>query len=148
MTLFRRFVVLAALMFWQGGFTFYAGVVVPIGREVLGGGLQSEVTRPVAWWLNVTAVVVLLLLAWDTITMPSQRWVRGALWLGMAGCQALLFMLYPWLGRMLDASMPDPGAFRYAHRWYLWTCTVQWGLAVGYVAMMLRAWRAEDRQGA
>jgi hypothetical protein len=148
MTLLRRFLVLVALMFWQGGFTFYAGVVVPIGRDVLGGGLQSEVTRPVAGYLNLAAAVALVLLAWDTVVISTHRRTRGAVWLGMAGCQALLFALHPLLGRMLDNSMPDVGAFRYAHRWYLWTCTVQWGLAVGYVAMMLGAWRAEDRQGA
>jgi len=29
----RRFLTIAALMFWQGGFTFYAAVVVPIGTD-------------------------------------------------------------------------------------------------------------------
>jgi hypothetical protein len=32
----RRFLVLAAVMFWQGGFTFYEAVVVPVGSEILG----------------------------------------------------------------------------------------------------------------
>ena len=32
MTILRRFLVLAALMFWQGGFMFYGAVVVPITR--------------------------------------------------------------------------------------------------------------------
>ena len=34
--LLRRFLVLAALFFWQGGFTFYASVVVPVGQQVFG----------------------------------------------------------------------------------------------------------------
>ncbi len=33
--LLRRSLVVIALMFWQGGFTFYAAVVVPIGQDVL-----------------------------------------------------------------------------------------------------------------
>ena len=44
----RRFIVLVALCFWQGGFTFYAGVVVPVGTDVLGSSLkQGFVTRRV-----------------------------------------------------------------------------------------------------
>ena len=34
MTLVRRFLVVAALMFWQGGFTFYSAVVVPLGQKL------------------------------------------------------------------------------------------------------------------
>ena len=46
-------------MFWLGGFTFYAAVVVPIGREVLGSA-QSDVTRHVSFYLNLTAAIALL----------------------------------------------------------------------------------------
>jgi hypothetical protein len=35
-TMVRRFLLLTALVFWQGGFTFYGAVVVPIGSEILG----------------------------------------------------------------------------------------------------------------
>ena len=38
MTTLRRFLGLCALLFWQGGFTFYAAVVVPIAGQVLPHG--------------------------------------------------------------------------------------------------------------
>src|SRR5689334_8725515 len=50
----RRFIVISAIAFWLGGFTFYAGVAIPTGVEVLGthkavGFITQGVTR----WLNV-----------------------------------------------------------------------------------------------
>src|SRR5437899_2231150 len=49
----RRFTVLIALMFWQGGFTFYAAVVVPIGQEELGSHeSQGFITRGVTNYQN------------------------------------------------------------------------------------------------
>ena len=41
MTILRRFLVLIALFFWQGGFTFYAAVVVPVGQQVLHSHLRQ-----------------------------------------------------------------------------------------------------------
>jgi hypothetical protein len=43
---------LIALFFWQGGFTFYASVVVPIGQEVFGPLRQGFLTRQVTVYLN------------------------------------------------------------------------------------------------
>src|SRR5262245_48274036 len=76
--LFRRFLVLAALMFWQGGFFLYAGVVVPIGTEVLGSASeQARITRRVTVWLNWTAVVALVPMAWDVWAVHVGRTRRG-----------------------------------------------------------------------
>src|SRR3954463_10179322 len=41
MQLIRRFMLLVSLMFWQGGFMFYGGMVVPVGGRILG----SETTQ-------------------------------------------------------------------------------------------------------
>ena len=52
--LLRRLLVLAAFAFWQGGFTFYAAVVVPVGTEVLGSSMeQGSITRRVTVYLNM-----------------------------------------------------------------------------------------------
>ena len=67
LTLLRRFSVIAALMFWQGGFTFYAAVVVPIGQENLGHEEQGFITREVTNYLNLAGAAALLLLAWDVV---------------------------------------------------------------------------------
>ena len=68
MILLRRFLVLVALMFWLGGFTFYAAVVVPVGQEDLGSHLeQGFITRQVTKYLNLSGAIALLLLAWDVV---------------------------------------------------------------------------------
>src|SRR4249920_597526 len=90
----RRFLVLAALMFWQGGFVFYAGVVVPIGTEVLGSpSEQARITRRVALYLNASGAVALVLFLWDCAAVRVGRgvyWGRWLAWLSMAVALALL----------------------------------------------------------
>ena len=79
LTLGRRLLVLAALMFWQGGFTFYAAVVVPVGKEVLGSHFnQGRITRRVTVYLNLAGAVALLPLAWDAAASADRaaRWRR------------------------------------------------------------------------
>src|SRR5207249_2958155 len=94
------------LMFWLGGFTFYASIVVPIGTEVLRSPRrQGFITRKVTRDLNITAAVALAVLAVDAAVSgdPSRWrwWTRLALWLIMAGCQAALFRLHPHLDSFL-----------------------------------------------
>lgn len=60
--LVRRLLLLWALMFWQGGFMFYGGVVVPVGSRILGSDLeQGWITRSVTNYLNVAGAVALAL---------------------------------------------------------------------------------------
>ena len=66
MTTLRRFLVVQALMLWQGGFLFYAAVVVPAGTEVLGSGAaQGPITARVTDALNLCGLAALVLTAWD-----------------------------------------------------------------------------------
>src|SRR5215475_1348897 len=76
MSMVRRCVLLAALMYWVGGFTFYAAAVVPIGSEVLGSHLsQGRITRRVAVHLNLAASVAIVLWAWDIASAADAlRW--------------------------------------------------------------------------
>ena len=56
----RRWLVVLSLMFWQGGFMFYGGVVVPVGSEVLGSDTdQGWITRKVTDYLNAAGAVAL-----------------------------------------------------------------------------------------
>ena len=41
MPVLRRFMLLVSLMFWQGGFMFYGGVVVEVGSRILGSELEQ-----------------------------------------------------------------------------------------------------------
>ncbi len=148
----RRFLVLIALLFWQGGFTFYAAVVVPTGQEVLGSHLdQGFITRQVTNSLNLSGAVALLVLALDLAAARETarvRRLRWLLWLGMVATLVALVWLHPHIDQYLDPetqTVIDHKAFYPLHRLYLWVSTVQWGCAVGYAWLTLRAWRETDR---
>ena len=154
MRLLRRLLVLAAFAFWQGGFTFYAAVVVPVGQEVLGTHFkQGRITRRVTVYLNLAGAAALLRLVWDAAASADRAalLLRRLRWLalgGMAAGLALLFWLHPQLDELIDLQagyIPERRAFRTGHSWYLWISTVQWGLEIVYALLMLHAWRAEDR---
>src|SRR5262249_6508904 len=108
MRLLRRFLVIAALMFWQGGFTFYAGVVVPIGTDVLGSPTeQGLIPRRVTWYINLSGAAALALFAIDmafTRGGRGVRWGRGLAWLVMAAALGFLFWLHPHLDRLFNAE--------------------------------------------
>jgi hypothetical protein len=152
----RRYLALAALFFWQGGFTFYAAVVVPVGQDVLGSHLeQGFITRRVTVYLNLAGAVALLPLVWDAAgTRDPAAWrrrLRLLLWLALAAALVALYRLHPLLDQYLDPEdrdLSDRRAFRPYHRLYLWVSTAQWGCAALYLLLTLLAWRAEDRRGA
>jgi hypothetical protein len=133
-------------MFWQGGFVFYASVVVPVGREAIGSD-QSVVTRQVAVYLNLAGAIVLAPLAWDVWITPSHRPGRWAAWVGMAIGLPVLVWLYGRLVNIIDPETTgDYSAFYPTHRWYLWTSTLQWLCAVVYMLFSLLAWKEVDRK--
>ena len=156
LTLLRRSLVLAALMFWQGGFTFYASVVVPVGKQVLGTDLeQGMITRRVTVWLNLSGAVALVPLLWEAASgRGGGMWARRLRWLallGIAVAQAVLFWLHPRLDALLDPEavrLLDRSAFRSGHRWYLYVSTVQWGCALVFAVLTLWVWRGQERAGA
>ncbi len=149
MTSFRRFLVLYALLFWQGGFLFYSSIVVPIGTDELGALQQGFITRRVTHNLNLVGTVALIVLASELLSPghPLRRLTRASLWFGMVLAQVGLFHYHARLDTLLrpeEMTVIDPGAFRPAHRIYLWISTVQWGLALGFLLLTPGAWRAQD----
>ena len=149
--LLRRFLVLAAFAFWQGGFTFYAAIVVPIGADVLGGSAeQARITRLVAWHINLAGAVALAVFALDIVSVPRLRRSRA----GMIVIAALLLVGLVFLRAYLDqlfhgedaiAYIDDRAQFRPWHRAYLWISTVQWATCVAFLFLSLAAWRQTDR---
>jgi hypothetical protein len=153
-TLLRRFLVLVALSFWLGGFTFYASVVVPIGQHVLKSHTrQGFITREVTVYLNLSGAIALLMLAWDTAAVRDaaswRRWGRWLMWAGMVVTLGLLFWLHPQLDDLMNqytSGEIDDRLFRAGHRLYLWTSTIQWGCGVAYTVLTISSWRSEDRE--
>jgi hypothetical protein len=146
MQLVRRFLVIQALLLWQGGFLFYAAVVIPVGSDVLGSWAQGTVTRHVTDRMNLIGAVALLILAWDQWTNgePSCRWWRWILWAVMALSLIALAVIHPVIAAYADGSATqaamDYQTFYLWHRVYLCVATAQWVASLGYVAVTLRAW--------
>jgi hypothetical protein len=149
----RRYLSLCALLFWQGGFTFYAAVVIPIAGAVLDPNLhqRARITASATNILNFAGVAAVLLLLWDALasTDPSRlRFrLRFALWVVLFVTLAALFPLHYWL-ETLDppggTGPADMATFYPAHQIYLWISTAQWLAALIYLGVTIRAWRAED----
>jgi hypothetical protein len=148
-----RFLVLMAFAFWQGGFLFYASVVVPVGQEELSSPLdQGFITRRVTNYLNLSGAVALLFLGADVAVgdkSRQRRLLRTVLWLSLAGSLGGLAWLHLRMDAQLDLvarSVIDEAAFRVNHRVYLWVSTVQWALGLVCLVLMLAAWRDGDQQ--
>jgi len=148
----RRFLVVQLLLLWQGGFLFYAAVVVPVGTRVLGSAAaQGVITARVTDTLNAIGVVGLAVVALDLgLTRdpdPRRTAVRWWCWSTAFVCQGLLLVFH----QLLDAFM-DPDRTRVVigppfspvHRMYLWASSLQWFACLVLTWLTLRAWRAED----
>ncbi len=153
MALVRRVCVLAVMLFWTGGFTFYAAVVVHVGQDVLGSHrLQGFVTRRVTNFLNLAGAIALPVLAWDAAysrdRSARRRRLRWSAWAGMGLTLGVLVWMHPRMDGFLEPAafrILDRGSFAGWHRWYLHVSTIQWVCALAYGLLALTAWRAEDR---
>jgi hypothetical protein len=150
----RRTLVMAVLMFWQGGFTFYGAVVVPIGADVLGSHReQGVITQRVTNYLNLAGAAVLPVLAWDMLASSDparrRRQARWVLWGLLVATLAGLFWLHLRLDALLEGEQRqilEVETFRTRHQLYLLVSTAQWAAAMMGLALALWAWRAEDAE--
>jgi len=133
-------------MFWQGGFVFYAGVVVPVGRAAIGAD-QSVVTQRVTNYLNLSGAIALLPFAWDVWATGAGKRARSLLWFGMAAALPILVWLHLRLDAALDPNTPNLQAqiaFTATHSAYLWVSTFQWACAVLFTLGSVYVWKTED----
>ena len=151
MIITRRFVLVLALMFWQGGFMFYGAVTVPVVRARLDRGNRGKITQEVTQWMNLAGTIALLGMMADVVASPlgRKRW-RWVAWLVMAVPHPALVLLHREMSRQMavpgfDAS--DLAPFFSWHRVYLLINTVQWAAGMVFAILSLKAWREEDRAG-
>ena len=147
----RRFLVIAAVAFWLGGFTFYASVVIHTGHRVFGGRLETGfLTQQVTQWLNFIGVITLTILLANGFAdwrHPS-RWIKASLWLTwaiMAAILVALYTLHPMLDRMLDVEahrVVDRSHFHGLHATYMNLSTTQWVAGLLHLWLTLLVWRA------
>jgi hypothetical protein len=151
-TILWRFVVLAVLAVWLGGFTFYAAFVIKIAQRILRSHLRvGFITQEVTRVMNLWGVAVLMLLAIDSVIVwrrshRATRWLAALTWICMAGGLTALVALHPSLDRMMDpvAKQVTDDGFYNLHRVYLIVATAIWGLGLAHLLLVLGRWRAED----
>lgn len=148
MTILRRFLVIQALMLWQGGFLFYSAVVVPTGTEIHGAFAQGRITRVVTDTMNAIGAITIAILACDQFCCGSFRRIRWGLWAILAIGVAMLFALHPRIESYVNFSasgqVVDYPAFYFWHRVYLYIASTQWFIGLAYVAITLRAWSSKS----
>lgn len=151
MSVFRRLVLLWLLMFWQGGFMFYGGVVIAVGADVLGGNFeQGLITRHVTDWLNLSGAIVLAV--WIIDLVAERRYClkrRWTAWAIMVATLAALALLHPVMEKHIGTNhLIQREIFNGLHAWYLRMSTVQWLAAIAFTYWTLQNWRKSDGEPA
>jgi hypothetical protein len=158
----RRFIVIAAIAFWLGGFTFYAGVAIPMGVEVLGTHRRvGFITERVTNWLNVAGVAALTIFLWNMILSWNARrkivcYTLLITWLLMVAVEIELVSLHPVMDRLIGPlpgfpsvrTILDEDRFDLLHHVYLISTTMQWFIGMIHVWCICLIWQPQVRQPA
>jgi hypothetical protein len=152
MALCRRFLLILSLLFWQGGFMFYGGVVVPVGGRILGSETeQGFITQSVTNYLNLAGAVCLLtwgLVLWiDRPHAPRLRVASWTLWVGLVSGLAVLALVHLRMERLLDfesRSVLEQDHFGWLHGAYIATSSAQWLASLILLGLTLRSWQIAD----
>jgi hypothetical protein len=143
-------------MLWQGGFTFYSAVVVPIGASVLGSEIdQGFITRSVTNYLNLAGAIALPIWGWDLAAMRGTSLLGRRFQLAIWSVLVVALVVLIWMHSRLDSylvpeetTILEPSRFHFMHEIYLTVSAVQWTGCLVLTALTLRAWRGEDRRSA
>ena len=147
MNFVRYYLLLLAIAFSFGGFTFYAAVVIPISSDVFDATSQGFVTQKVTHVINIASGMTLLLLIWDGIALRRSRTrkinrVYGVLLVVYTVCVVSLVALHPRLDAMIDPgsmSVDEPDRFYVHHQIYLWLSTIQWAVTFGLIWVVAKS---------
>lgn len=121
-----------ALLIWWGGFTFYAGIVVPVGMDVLRSHTQMGfITQEVSKYLNVISLMLFILYAYSLRNhkFTEDVLIEQIVSFSLIGFQILLFVIHYFLTNSLDFEhhiVLNPDKFYVFHRIYLIIETLIW----------------------
>jgi hypothetical protein len=149
----RRMLLLVTLMFWQGGFMFYGGVVVPVGAKILGSDTkQGFITQAATNYLNVAGAVCLAV--WlEHLWRYRRSGVSLVEWWGwslLAISLVVLAGILVLMDRILigeTTTVSDPEQFHLFHKMYIGTSSLQWLGSLFLLFMTLRSWKRQDLNG-
>lgn len=152
--LLRRFLVFQAFLWWQGGFVFYAAVVVPIGTAQSSAFGQGLITQRVTDWLAGLGGAWHLLYLWELLAArdPNRRQAqfRFNAWLLSLLLHVALIFVHFEMDALIDddnGEVRDRIHFRGMHIAYLWGVTTQWLLALAQAWMTIGAWTHHPANG-
>ncbi len=124
-------VILILWSLWWGGLTFYSGIVVRIGADIVGTTDQGFITQRVSLWFYGLAVLYLASIAADV-------WREGPLlrriaWVIAVGLLVPIWLLHGRLSSMLDPEVRSIIAGDEFYSWhakYLWLVAAQWACGI------------------
>ena len=93
------------LSIWWGAFTFYAGIVVTVGMQVLGWHVaMGFITQQVTVYLNIFSLIIFLIYAYflNSEEVTESSLVKQIIAISIIGFQLLLFLLHFYLTDLLD----------------------------------------------
>lgn len=129
---------LLLLGIWWGAFTFYSGVVINVGMQVLGSHTEMGfITQQVTGYLNYLSLPIFVFTAY--IFRGEKRFFVAAVLLVLL--QLLLFIIHAQLDKLLDFEQRivlNKATFYSLHRVYLLTSTVIWLIVSGVLMLMIK----------
>lgn len=129
---------LVLLSVWWGAFTFYAGVVINIGMQVLGSHTEMGfITQAVTGYMNFISLPIFIFTVYSF--RSEKRFFIAALLLVLL--QVVLFFVHFELDKLLDFGQRivlNKATFYSLHRIYLWTSTVIWLIVSGFVFLRVK----------
>lgn len=93
------------LSIWWGAFTFYAGIVVTVGMQVLDLPIAMRfTTQQVTVYLNIFSLIIFLIYAYclNSEEVTESSLVEQIIAISIIGFQLLLFLLHFYLTDSLD----------------------------------------------
>jgi hypothetical protein len=120
------------LCIWWGAFTFYAGIVVPVGMNVLGSHTEMGfITQQVTIYLNIFSLLIFISYAYylNNEEITRKLLVEEVTAISLIGFQLLLFLLHTYQTDFLDFEnhkIINHDNFYLLHRIYLIVESLIW----------------------